>query len=212
MPPGPFTFVCYLLYARSDHTMHKFGVAVHFPCSTKSSISTQDRSLKNDSFAVRSDCCRSHGCTWWVLYNFGVWNVDLSHRKFCVSLQASLNNATLKHIKRPQNNCRVFSLPWAARMTGFLSVNRIVNLENACNSFRLCFRIKIYYLKLNWGKKSSMEIIQISVRFHCLKTISLRWMDYDLGSTWFVQNHNSVSPLFQVCSLQYWGYMNVVWI
>ena len=30
MPPGPFTFVCYLLYARSDHTMHKFGVAVHF--------------------------------------------------------------------------------------------------------------------------------------------------------------------------------------
>ena len=52
------------------------------------------------------------------------------------------------NIKRPQNNCRVFSLPWAARMTGFLSVNRIVNLENACNSFRLCFRIKIYYLKL----------------------------------------------------------------
>ena len=76
MPPGPFTFVCYLLYARSDHTMHKFGVAVHFPCSTKSSISTQDRSLKNDSFAVRSDCCRSHGCTWWVLYNFRVWNVE----------------------------------------------------------------------------------------------------------------------------------------
>ena len=126
--------------------VHKFGVAVHFPCSTKSSISTQDRSLKNDSFAVRSDCCRSHGCTWWVLYNFRVWNVDLSLRKFCVSIQASLNNATLKHIKRPQNNCRVFSLPWAARMTGFLSVNRIVNLENACNSFRLCFRIKIYYL------------------------------------------------------------------
>ena len=118
MPPGPFTCVCYLLYARSDHTMHKFGVAVHFPCSTKSSISTQDRNLKNDSFAVRSDCCRFHGCTWWVLYNFRVWNVDLSLRKFCVSLQASLNNATLKHIKRPQNNCGVFPclgpLEWQA--------------------------------------------------------------------------------------------------
>ena len=119
--------------------MDKFGVAVRVRCSTKSSTSAQDRSLKNESFAVRSDCCRSDGCTWWVLYNFGVWNVDLSHRKFGVLLKVLLNNATLKHIKRPQNNCRVFSLPLAASMTGFLSVNRTVNLENACNSFRLCF-------------------------------------------------------------------------
>ena len=40
----------------------------------------------------------------------------------------------------------------------------------------------------------------------------MRWMDSDLSSTWFVQNDNSVLPLFQVCSLQYWEYMNVVWI
>ena len=139
-PPTPTFYVC--LKAISDHTMDKFGVAVRVRCST----SAQDRSLKNDSFAVHSDCCRSHGCTWWVLYNFGVWNVGLSHRKFCVLLKVLLNNATLKHIKRPQNNCRVFSLPLAASMTGFLSVNRTVNLENACNSFRLCFFIEIYHL------------------------------------------------------------------
>ena len=155
-PPTPTFYVC--LKAISDHTMDKFGVAVRVRCST----SAQDRSLKNDSFAVHSDCCHSDGCTWWVLYNFGVWNVDLSHRKFCVSLQASLNNATLKHIKRPQNNCRVFSLPLAASMTGFLSVNRTVNLENACNSFRLCFFLLKYIIfLLNRGKKSSTEIMQI---------------------------------------------------
>ena len=144
LPPPPTFYVC--LKALCDHTMHKFGVAVRGWCSTKSSTSAQDRSLKNESFAVRSDCCRSDGCTWWVLYNFGVWNVDLSHRKFGVLLKIYLNNATLKHIKRPQNNCRVFSLPLAASMTGFLSVNRTVNLENACNSFRLCFFIEIYHL------------------------------------------------------------------
>ena len=50
-------------------------------------------------------------------------------------------------------------------------------------AFVYVFVLKYTILKLNWGKKSSMEIIQISVRFHCLKTISLLWMDYDLGST-----------------------------
>ena len=61
-PPTPTFYVC--LKAISDHTMDKFGVAVRVRCSTKSSTSAQDRSLKNESFAVRSDCCRSHGCTW----------------------------------------------------------------------------------------------------------------------------------------------------
>ena len=40
-PPRPFMFVCCHLYTRSDHTMHKFGVAVHVRCSTRSSTSTQ---------------------------------------------------------------------------------------------------------------------------------------------------------------------------
>ena len=48
----------------SDYAMHKFGAAVDFRFSTKSSTLTQDRSLKNESFAVHSDCCRSDGCTW----------------------------------------------------------------------------------------------------------------------------------------------------
>ena len=56
---------------------------------------------------------------------------------------------TLKHIKRPPTNRQVFSLASAASMTGFLPVNRTVILENACNSFRLCFSMKIYNLKLN---------------------------------------------------------------
>ena len=63
-PPRPFMFVCYLLKALSDHTLHKFGVAVRVRCSTKSSTSAQDGSLKNDSFAVHSDTCCSVGCTW----------------------------------------------------------------------------------------------------------------------------------------------------
>ena len=57
-------FVCYLLYSHSEYAMHKFGVAVDFRFSTKSSTSTKDRSLKNESFAVHSDCCRSDGWTW----------------------------------------------------------------------------------------------------------------------------------------------------
>ena len=123
------------------------------------------RSLKNESFAVQSDRCRSDGCTRWVLYNFGIWKVDLSHRKCCVLLKASLNDATLKHIKLPQNNRQVFSLASAASMTAFLPVNRTVILENACNSFRLCFGMKIYNLKLNQEKKSALKIIQVSVGF-----------------------------------------------
>ena len=170
------------------------------------------RSLKNESFAVHSDRCRSDGCTRWVLCNFGIWKVDLSHRKCCVLLKASLNDATLKHIKLPQNNRQVFSLASAASMTGFLPVNRTVILENACNSFRLCFGMKIYNLKLNQEKKSALKIIQVSVGFHCFQMISVLWMDSDLGSTWFVQNHNSVLLLFSVCSLKFWGCMNVVWI
>ena len=69
-PPGPFLFDGYLLYTLNDRTMHKFGVVVHVQYSTKSSTSTRDRSLKNESFAVHSDCRCSDGCTWWVLYNF----------------------------------------------------------------------------------------------------------------------------------------------
>ena len=62
-PPAPFLFVCYLLYTLSDRTMHKFGVVVHVQYSTKSSTSTHDRSLKNESFVVHSDRRCSHGCT-----------------------------------------------------------------------------------------------------------------------------------------------------
>ena len=138
-PPAPFLFVCYLLYTLSDRTMHKFGVVVHVQYSTKSSTSTHDRSLKNESFVVHSDRRCSHGCTWWVLYNFRIWIVALSLKKFCFSLKASLNNATLKQIKWPQNNRRVSSLALAANMIGFYSVNRTAILKNAYNSLVKCF-------------------------------------------------------------------------
>ena len=66
-PSVPFLFVCYLLYTLSERTMHKFGVSGHVRYSTKSSTSTQERSLKNGSFAVHSDCSCDDDCTWWVM-------------------------------------------------------------------------------------------------------------------------------------------------
>ena len=67
MAPRTILFVCYLLYALSERTIHKFGVAVHVQYNTKSSTSTQERSLKNESFAVHSDCSCDDGCSWWVM-------------------------------------------------------------------------------------------------------------------------------------------------
>ena len=55
-----------------------------------------------------------------------------------VSLKASLDDATLKNIKLPQNNRRIFSLRLAAT-TDFFAVNRTVILENALTAFVYVF-------------------------------------------------------------------------